>query len=131
MGIFLICVIAGSSFARSAVHSLDDRCKAALVTIVSKLSWVSLVVPLAVALAYAVTVITNGDLLPMATVVALGILVAHGIVGAVMADRAYRAQHFPPDFMRLFRISRAVRIVGSLALFSGMLVWIFSLDRYS
>ncbi len=129
IGGFLVCVIAGSVLARAAIASLDHTHKADLVTIVTKSSMWNLVAPLLTAAAYAVVVISNPQLLPVATAVALGILVAHGIFSAILAERAYRAHHFPARFLRLFRFSRGVRILGSAALFAAILVWLFGRDH--
>lgn len=129
MGLFLVCIIAGSFFARSALLSLEQQHKADLVTIVGRMSLVNLIVPLLTALVYAIVVIGDSQALPLATVIAFAVLVVHGIAGAVIADRAYRAHHFPPRFIRLFRLSRAVRIAGSALLFAGILAWMFTRDR--
>ncbi|MSR69195.1 MAG: hypothetical protein EXS17_02475 [Phycisphaerales bacterium] len=129
LGVFLICVIAGSYFARQAVLALDDKCKLDLATIVARLSMVSLVIPLVTAAVYAAVVIMNPDLLPIATVCAFGVLVAHGIVGAFLAERAYRTHHFPVSFIRLFRISRVVRILGSAVMFAGVIAWMYTRDH--
>ncbi len=129
LGVFLTCVIAGSYFARRAILSLENQHKADLVTIVARLSAVSLVMPLVTAAIYAVTVIMRPELLAAATVGAFGVLLAQGVVGAILAERAYRAHNFPAKFIRLFRLSRGVRIVGSAVMFAAIVTWMLTRDQ--
>ncbi len=129
LGIFLTCVMAGSYFARRAILSLESQHRAELVTIVARLSTLSLVVPLVTAAIYAVVVIMNPELLAVATVGAFGVLLAQGVVGAVLAERAYRAASFPASFIKLFRLSRGVRILGSAVMFAGIVMWMLTRDQ--
>lgn len=125
MGLFVVCVLIASAMTRRALNSLDDPSRATLVRIASSSSFMNLAVPIVIAIAYTGVVIANRELLPLATVVALGALLAHGLVSAIITHRKYRDGAMPPEFLKYFKLARGVRILGAFVLFSGITLWLF------
>lgn len=124
LGVFVVCVLVASSLTRRALRCLSDPDRATLVKVASQSSMVNLAVPFLIALGYCIVVFMDRKWLPVATVIALGFLLVHGIVSACLADRLYRANAMPRDFLKFFRMARGVRIFGALFLFTGITIWL-------
>lgn len=124
LGVFVLCILGASHFTRTALRSLGESHRSELVRISANWSMLNLAVPIIVAITYVLVVMNARELLPTATVGALGILLVHGIVSAWLADRSYRAAQMPPRFMKYFRLARGTRILGAAMLFTGVLIWV-------
>lgn len=125
MGLFVICVLGASHFTRRALRTtLSDSNRTELVRISANLSTQNLLVPIVIGIIYAILVFNNAAWLPTATVIALGLLLAHSVFSAVSTDRAYRAAEMPGDFLRFFRLARGIRILGAAMLFTGIIAWL-------
>ncbi len=124
LGVFVICILLASHFTRSALRSLGDSHRSELVRIAANSSMMNIAAPIIIAIGYVVFVMSARDQLPTATVAALGLLLIHSVVTAVIADRAYRVAGMPRDFLRFFRLARGTRILGALLLFTGIVCWL-------
>lgn len=124
MGLFVICVLGASHFTRSAMRSLGDSHRRELVRISGNSSMLNLLVPIVIGILYAVLVFNNAAWLPTATVIALGLLLAHSVFSTVCAYRAYRAAAMPAEFLKFFRLARGIRIFGAVMLFTGIVAWL-------
>ncbi len=126
LGLFMVCVLGASHFGRRALKCLGAEHHSDVVRIAANASVMNLVIPIVIAIAYVLVVINDRERLPTATVIALGALLAQGVMSAITTDRSYRAAGMPPEFLKYFRLARGIRILSAAMLFVGVIVWLIA-----